>query len=241
MIAVMAGAGWGAYLFESTRLANLDVAAPGAAPKPRPAEPLPVPYSENAIAPDPSPRGTTGSSTGAVLPDTGSIAETRTPPADPSPQAASRPVPPTSRAQTPVRPATTAKPPSVETISAVPDLTGSWTIATQVESSSYKGYAGLRLGYELKLEQDGARVTGVGRKVTENGAGIGPRAQTPMTVTGTIQGDRVTLNFVERGARRATQGKFVLLVDDDETLRGRFTSTAAQSSGRAEAHRVSAQ
>jgi hypothetical protein len=110
-----------------------------------------------------------------------------------------------------------------------------------VESSSYKGYAGLRLGYELTLEQDGDRVTGVGRKVTENGAGIGPRAQTPLTVTGTIEGDRLTLNFVERGARRATQGKFVLLVDDGGTLRGRFTSSAAQSSGRVEAHRVSAQ
>jgi len=84
-------------------------------------------------------------------------------------------------------------------------------------------------------------VTGTGRKVTENGAGIGRRAQTPVTLTGTIDGDRLTLNFVERGTRRQTQGKFVLLVDDRGTLRGRFSSNAARSSGRVEAHRVTTQ
>ena len=85
---------------------------------------------------------------------------------------------------------------------------------------SYSGYAGLTLGYEVKLEQDGDRVTGVGRKVTENGAGIGPRAQTPLTVSGTIAGDRLTLTFVERGTQRETQGKFVLLVDNAANTAG---------------------
>jgi hypothetical protein len=106
---------------------------------------------------------------------------------------------------------------------------------------TYSRFAGLQLGYDLKLEQQGDRVTGTGRKVTENGAGIGRRAQTPVTLTGTIDGDRLTLNFVERGTRRQTQGKFVLLVDDRGTLRGRFSSNAARSSGRVEAHRVTTQ
>ena len=121
------------------------------------------------------------------------------------------------------------------------DVSGSWKLATHIESSSYSRYAGLQLGYEMKLEQDGARVTGVGRKITENGDEIGARAQTPVTVSGTITGDRLTLNFVERGARRPTQGKFVLLVDEGGALRGRFSSNAAQSSGRVEAYRVSTQ
>ena len=50
-------------------------------------------------------------------------------------------------------------------------------------------------------------MTGVGRKVTENGSEIGERAQTPLTVSGTIAGDRLTLTFEERGTQRATQGK----------------------------------
>jgi hypothetical protein len=99
----------------------------------------------------------------------------------------------------------------------------------------------LKLGYEIQLEQEGDRVKGRGRKVTENGAGIRAGAQTPLTVTGTIDGDRLTLNFVERGTRRPTQGKFVLFVDDSGTLRGRFSSSAARSSGRVEAHRVTTQ
>ena len=120
-------------------------------------------------------------------------------------------------------------------------MSGSWKLDTQVESSSYSQFAGLQLGYEMTLAQDGDRVTGFGRKVTENGSGIGSLAQTPLTVNGIIAGDRLTLNFVERGTRRPSQGKFVLLVDERGTLQGRFSSDAARSSGRVEAHRVSTQ
>jgi hypothetical protein len=96
----------------------------------------------------------------------------------------------------------------------------------------------LQLGYDVQLQQTGNRVTGAGRKITENGDGIGSRAQTPISVAGTIDGDRLTLTFTERGRRRPTQGKFVLLLDESGTMRGRFSSDAAKSSGTVEAHRV---
>ena len=120
-------------------------------------------------------------------------------------------------------------------------MSGSWKLATQVESSSYSAYAGLKLGYEMKLEQDGDRVTGVGRKVTENGAGIGPRAQTPLTVSGTIAGDRLTLNFVERGTQRSNARQVRAARGRGGALRGRFSKATRHISGRVEAHRVSTQ
>jgi cytoskeletal protein RodZ len=133
-----------------------------------------------------------------------------------------------------------AKPaPTADSPQDLKDVSGAWTLATHVESSSYARFEGLHLGYEIQLAQDGERVTGAGRKVTQNGDGISSRAQTPISVDGTIAGDRLTLTFNERGTRRPTQGKFVLLVDDGGTLRGRFSSTAARSSGSVEAHRVS--
>ncbi len=118
-------------------------------------------------------------------------------------------------------------------------MAGSWTLKTQVESSSYSRYEGLQLGYEIRLDQKGDRVTGSGKKITENGNDIDPSGQTPLSLSGTIAGDRLTLNFVERGARRATRGKFVLILDEAGRLRGRFSSTAAQSSGLVEADRAS--
>ena len=90
----------------------------------------------------------------------------------------------------------------------------------------------------MKLEQNGDRVTGVGRKIAENGGAIGPHAQTPVSVAGTIDGDRLTLDFVECGTQRSTQGKFHLLLDEPGKLRGRFTSTAARSSGTVVAQRL---
>ena len=130
------------------------------------------------------------------------------------------------------------QPDKVATTGSLPNVAGSWTLNTKVESSSYSRFAGLQLGYEVRLEQKGDRITGAGRKVAENGNPIRKRAQTPLSVNGTINGDRLTLNFVERGARRPSRGKFVLQLDDGETLRGRFSSTAARSSGIVEAHRL---
>lgn len=100
----------------------------------------------------------------------------------------------------------------------VKDVSGAWTLATHVESSSYQRFEGLQLGYDIQLEQAGNRVTGTGRKVSENGDGISSRVQTPISVAGTINGDRLTLIFNERGARRPTKGKFVLLLDEGGTI-----------------------
>ncbi len=152
-------------------------------------------------------------------------------------------VPPRDTTSTAPQERTTAEAPeSAKTALAadsLKDVSGSWTLATHITSSSFARFEGLQLGYEIQLEQAGDRVRGAGRKVTQNGDGIGPRAQTPISLDGTIDGDRLTLTFNERGARRPTQGKFVLLVDEAGTLRGRFSSTAAHSSGTVEGHRLS--
>ena len=121
---------------------------------------------------------------------------------------------------------------------ATPNVSGVWSLATHVESASYAAFTGLQLGYEILLKQAGDRIIGVGRKVVENGGGIDSRAQTPISLDGTINGDRVELTFTERGARRSTRGQFVLMLDDEGALRGSFVSSAAASSGSVEARRL---
>jgi cytoskeleton protein RodZ len=239
VFALLAAVFWGAYWYTSSRPVMLDVTAVSL---PRPASPTdqPVPFSESAISSD-ADRKPSNATANASARQAAPARNTAAPQARsasnaaPSSAAAGRPV------ETPARPAAPVGPQSVGTAGSIQNVSGSWNLATQIESSSHSPYAGLKLGYEMKLEQDGDRVTGVGRKVTENGSEIGPRAQTPLTVSGTIAGDRLTLTFVEQGTQRDTQGKFVLLVDEAGTLRGRFSSDAAQSSGRVEAHRVSTQ
>ena len=239
-------AGWSVYLYQSSRPREFDETAliPSQTDAPR--------QTDAAIADSGAvPRETISSNADSKPPATNTVPGEAAPardtaaPAEPQAHAVSNTTPSSASRTRPVEPAkesaTTAPPASIGTAGSVQNVSGSWNMATQVESTSYSPYAGLKLGYDLKLQQDGDRVTGVGRKVTENGSEIGERAQTPLTVSGTIAGDRLTLTFEERGTQRATQGKFVLLVDDAGTLRGRFSSNAAQSSGRVEAHRVSAQ
>jgi len=122
--------------------------------------------------------------------------------------------------------------------SAAGNLSGAWRLATHVESAGYARFNDLHLGYELQLKQAGERVTGTGTKVSENGRPLRARARTPITVAGVVDGDQLTLNFTERGTRRRSQGQFALMVDDADTLRGRFASDAGQSSGTVEARRL---
>ena len=113
----------------------------------------------------------------------------------------------------------------------VENVSGEWRLDTQIETSD-SSLERLNLHYEMTLKQDGDRVAGVGTKVDENEKGI-------VTLSGTIAGGRLTLNFVERGTQSETRGKFVLLLDEAGTLRGRLSSSAAQSSRHVEGRRMS--
>jgi hypothetical protein len=118
-----------------------------------------------------------------------------------------------------------------------PVLSGDWTMNTRVETSRLQRYEGLRLGYRVTLRQHGNRISGTGWKVSEDERTIGTTARTPITLDGTLTDDRLELTFTERGRLRVTGGKLVLARHSDNTMRGRFSSTAAQSFGVVEIHR----
>jgi hypothetical protein len=108
-----------------------------------------------------------------------------------------------------------------------------------IRSTNYEDYKGLRLGYRVQLEQDGDRIVGRGQKWSENGRTLPASARTPLTVTGTVDGRGVHLEFTERGAKRTTNGSFSWTLSADRTaLRGTFRSTAADTSGSSLARRM---
>jgi hypothetical protein len=116
-------------------------------------------------------------------------------------------------------------------------LDGEWQFTTHVRSATREQFEGLTLGYRLQLKQDGARVTGQGQKISENGETLGTRQRTPIVVEGEREGDRLMLKFTERGSRRASGGTFFLRLDDDR-WRGTFASDAAGSKGDVSAERA---
>lgn len=135
-------------------------------------------------------------------------------------------------------PAEEAGPPD-EGAERVPQLGGRWELTNEIESTSHAPYQGLRLGYRLRLQQDGTRLSGVGQKVSENGVVIPPSQRTPLEVSGTIEGSQVVLRFTEHGAERNSGGVFRWRVSrDGGTLEGRFSSDAAASRGRSVASRI---
>jgi cytoskeleton protein RodZ len=117
-------------------------------------------------------------------------------------------------------------------------VAGAWTVETIVESSSLRAFEGLRLGYRLELRQEGGRIVGTGRKISENGIALSGGRQTPIAVEGTIAQGRLQLTFGEHGARRTSKGRFDLVLEDAGVLRGHFSSDAARSAGIVKARRL---
>ncbi len=117
------------------------------------------------------------------------------------------------------------------------DLSGDWLVTNRIDSTSYRAFQNLRIGYRLRLTQHGNRIVGEGRKWVEGGQPLPRSRRTPIKVEGTLGGRWLELHFVESGAKRASAGAFVMLVADDGTLQGSFTSDAANSSGSAVATR----
>jgi Domain of unknown function (DUF4388) len=122
--------------------------------------------------------------------------------------------------------------------SAAPDLTGNWKIINTVEQTSYQSYKNMQVGFNLSINQNGNGFTGRGEKVSENGRSLPASGRTPIVVNGSINGDRVEATFVEEGAARKTNGRFVWRIDKAGAgLNGTFSSTAARARGKSAARR----
>ena len=119
-----------------------------------------------------------------------------------------------------------------------PDLTGEWTVINTVDTTAYRSYQNLRIGFAVSINQKGSTFTAKGRKVSENGQTLPATSRTPIELQGSINGDRIEATFSENGALRKTNGRFVWRIDRaGGGLTGTFASSAARTSGKSTATR----
>ena len=114
----------------------------------------------------------------------------------------------------------------------VQDLTGEWRVINTVQKTAYKSFDNMKVGFRLKINQQGKEFTGKGEKFSENGQTLSAAYRTPIHVIGSIDGDKVVGTFIEDGRMRRTNGHFVWKLQSGRELAGTFVSTAANSSGR---------
>ena len=117
------------------------------------------------------------------------------------------------------------------------DVTGTWDLTTQVESTKIENIQGRRFGYRINLRQNGDQVRGSGYRVMENGKTVAGGGRTPITLQGTIDGRELVLTFTEQSEQGRRGGRFVLNLGADLALRGSFQSDGATSRGSISARR----
>jgi transcriptional regulator with XRE-family HTH domain len=120
----------------------------------------------------------------------------------------------------------------------VADLNESEDVVEPVAHAASVPSTHLNLGYRVQLQQRGDRVIGTGHKWMEDGKPLPANRRTPIVLEGTRTGQRLELTFTEKGARRVSQGTFVMELTVDGVLQGRFISDAANSQGSSLARRT---
>ena len=119
------------------------------------------------------------------------------------------------------------------------EIGGRWEMTNHIEATSYEPFQDMLLGYEVTLVQDGDRVHGRGRKVSENGQPLPQGQRTPIDVVGRIENGQLVLHFTELGSSRTSRGTIRWrLVPGGANLAGRFSSDAAASSGASVGRRI---
>lgn len=176
----------------------------------------------------PAPVATNIESASPTAPAKTTVEEQTTPPAPAKETVAEKTIPPTP----------TPAPLEAKTASTAQDLTGKWNVVNIVQTSAYKSFQNLQIGFALSINQTGRTFTAQGHKVSENGRSLPASGRTPIQLRGVIDGDKIEATFSEQGAMRKTNGRFVWKIDRaGGGLTGTFASTAAQTSGKSTARR----
>ena len=151
--------------------------------------------------------------------------------AEPTPPAAKRPAPiaeapvPTAFINVPGSAPAAASPAIATARTAARDeVSGSWDVIAHDESA-IPDAATNRVRYYLQLSQRGNRIAGNGYRVSEEGPGA-TASQRAVAVTGTLSGERLTLNFTGESREH-----FVLYRAEDGVFRGRFRRDSSPSGG----------
>ena len=122
---------------------------------------------------------------------------------------------------------------------AVRDLSGKWTVVNSVDTTTYRSFKNMKIGFNLSIDQTGSTFTGKGTKISENGRSLPTNSRTPIHVQGSIKGDTIEATFIEDGSARKSNGRFVWRLDKSgRGLTGNFATTAARSSGKSAAIRL---
>ena len=117
------------------------------------------------------------------------------------------------------------------------DVTGTWIMYDTVYKSSLEKFIGLHNEFEVNFIQNSFYITGSGDKRKENG--VKAKYNSFLSIDGHIKDNKIRVRFEEEGELRKSTGYFLWDVISDDTLVGKFRSTAGESSGSSKLVRIS--
>ena len=111
------------------------------------------------------------------------------------------------------------------------NYSGEWSMTSEIEEAQMTTYIGMKIEWILHLIQSGNDIKGTAEKISENGKKIDFKSRTTLNLQGTLEDNKFTMSFTEKGSRRETSGTFTGTFSKKEFI-GSFSSTASDSKGK---------
>jgi hypothetical protein len=118
------------------------------------------------------------------------------------------------------------------------NYSGEWSMTSEIEHAQLTTYVGMKIEWVLHLTQSGNGLQGTAEKIAVNAEKIDFNSRTTLNLHGTLEGNKFTMNFIENGSQRETNGTFIGEFSNKE-FTGTFSSTASDSKGKISGRKLS--
>jgi len=128
------------------------------------------------------------------------------------------------------------------------NITGEWKSVLKIENSNYNLYKNLQIEFKIHLLHKGSEIVGMGEKIKDihpdgSETVFEPSKRVKIEISGYyekkyLRRSKVYFNILEKGRQRESLSTYILTVRNKSLLKGTFSSTAADSSGRVTMFRI---
>ncbi len=101
---------------------------------------------------------------------------------------------------------------------------------SEIQKAELTSYLGMKIEWKLHLAQSGKRIEGTGEKIKVNGIQLDYSERTSIDIKGSVNGNIFTLQYIENGKKRKTNGIFEGQLNGNE-FQGTFSQTASDTQG----------
>lgn len=110
------------------------------------------------------------------------------------------------------------------------NLAGEWLMTSKVTKADMKAYIGAEVQWKMFITESDNKIQGTAEKIKINGVDLDYNERTSLELNGTIEKNKLIINYTENGKVRKTSG-IINSTFFKNKFSGKFSQTASSTQG----------